>query len=152
MIVRETNHEDVEFVAENMRKADLDELQAAGTPNPHESLLAGLKESKPCCYSGVAQGNPVAICGVVPIVDSPNFGSIWLLGTDHITDSVPISFLKKSREFFPTLVEPYDMVSNIVDKRNEVHVKWIKWLGFSFMCEIIYGPENRPFYEFARLT
>ena len=142
---------DIDHIASNMRQADLDEIQAVGTPDPHEALTKGYKDSKPYCYSGISRGVPVAMFGVVPFEDEPKFGSIWLLGTDHISDDIPIGFLRWSKKFFPTVMEPYDMVCNVVDKRNEVHIKWIKWLGFSFIREIVHGPEKRPFYEFVRL-
>ena len=83
---------------------------------------------------------------------SEEVGAIWLLGTDAITNDIPTAFLRHSKRFLPFLTEPYDMVCNIVDKRNEVHIKWIKWLGFSFIRELNYGPKDLPFYEFARLN
>jgi hypothetical protein len=138
-------------IATNMRREDLNEIQAIGVPDPHEALCKGMAQSKPECYVASVKEVPIAMFGVVPFDDEPKFGSIWLLGTDQIKE-VPISFLKKSRKVLPAIIEPYEMVCNVVDKRNEVHIKWIKWLGFSFIRETICGPENRPFYEFARLN
>jgi len=143
---------DIKYVADNMRQPDLDEIQALGKPDPHKALEECYRDSKPECYSGVHKNIPVSMFGVVPHPDNPKQGSIWLLGTDQITNDVPISFLRWSRVFLPTLLKDYELVSNIVDKRNTMHIKWIKWLGFSFLREVIYGPENRPFYEFARLN
>jgi len=143
--------EDISYIAENMREADLMEIQALGVPDPRMALTHGFEHSKPNCYSGYNHGVPVTMFGVTPHAETPQIGFIWLLGTDRITTDIPISFLKKSKRFLPVLVEPYDMVCNIVDKRNTVHIKWMKWLGFSFVSEIIYGPEKRPFYEFAKI-
>ena len=41
---------------------------------------------------------------------------------------------------------------NYVDSRHHRAVKWLKWLGFSFIREARMGPSDLPFYEFARLT
>ena len=152
IVVGAANQIAADSIATNMRQEDLNEIQAMGVPDPHEALRKGMVHSKPECYTASVKGVPIAMFGVVPFDDDPKFGSIWLLGTDRIKTEVPISFLKKSRKVLPTLIEPYEMVCNVVDKRNEVHIKWIKWLGFSFIRETICGPENRPFYEFARLN
>jgi hypothetical protein len=143
---------DIDYIAPRLREPDLQEIKALGDFSPKEALTVSYFGSKPSCYTAIGQGVPVAMFGVVPFEENERWGSIWLLGTNDITDEIPISFLKWTKRFFPILTEPYDMVCNIVDKRNEVHVKWIKWLGFSFIRELKHGPENRTFYEFARLN
>lgn len=143
---------DVPYVAQRLRQADLDEIKALGQPDPLLALEESYFGSKPKCYTAIGKGVPVAMFGIVPFQDNERWGSIWLLGTDDVTDVVPITFLKWTKKFLPTLMEPYDMVCNIVDKRNTVHIKWIKWLGFSFIRELQHGPEGRTFYEFARLN
>jgi len=144
--------EDVRAVGNNLRQADLDEIKARGVPDPIEALQVSYEASKPEGYTAMSGGIPIAMMGVVPYEDNPRFGSIWLLGTDAIADLVPMTFLKWSRRFLPVMMEPYDMVSNIIDKRNTVHLKWLRWLGFSFIREVIHGPENRSFYEFAKVN
>lgn len=142
---------DVKDVAEKLRQPDIDEIKALGR-EPEEALRESYFGSEPRCYTTAFKGVPMAMFGVVPFTDHPKWGSIWLLGTDDVTDGAPISFLKWTKLFFPTLIEPYDMVCNIVDKRNTVHIKWIKWLGFKFIREVKAGPYNKTFYEFARLN
>tara|TARA_Y100001937_G_scaffold21781_2_gene30753 strand:- start:1772 stop:2401 length:630 start_codon:yes stop_codon:yes gene_type:complete len=151
MITRNSVYEDVGFISQNLRQADLDEIEALGRV-PEQAIEESFFGSKPHSYTGEYQGVPMAMFGVVPFEENPKWGSIWLLGTDDVTDGAPISFLKWTKLFFPILIEPYEMVCNIVDKRNEVHIKWIKWLGFKFIREITHGPNKRTFYEFARLN
>lgn len=143
---------DIDYIAPRMREADLREIKAVGVPDPYEALKSSYYGSKPKCYTAIGCGVPVAMMGVVPDQHNPKWGSIWLLGTDDVTDVVSIPFLKWSKKFLPIMIEPYDLVYNRVDKRNEVHVKWIKWLGFTFIREVTHGPENLPFYEFARMN
>ena len=95
---------------------------------------------------------PIAMFGVAPVQDRKEWGSIWMLGTDDITDLVPISFLRCCKRFLPTFLSPYEMVFNLVDHRNTVHIKWLKWMGFSIIREVSYSPSNNKFYEFARLN
>ena len=40
---------------------------------------------------------------------------------------------------------------NIVDKRNTVHLKLLQFLGFKFLRELTYGPNQIPFIEFCRI-
>ena len=143
---------DVEFVSSRMRQADVNEVKARGYQCPEEALRMSCEGSKPECYTAVTDGIPIAMMGVVPFEDNPRIGSIWLLGTDEITNTVPMSFLRWSRRFLPIMMEPYDLVCNMVDKRNTVHIKWLEWLKFSFLRETIHGPEQRPFYEFAKVN
>ena len=143
---------DIDYVAENMRQADLDEIKAVGVEDPRQALLESYRNSNPECYSVMHRTVPVAMFGVVPDAEDPRHGSIWMLGTDHVTDDFPVAFLRQCRRFLPILMSDYEMVSNKVDKRNTVHIKWLKWMGFTIIREVIYGPENRPFYEFARIN
>ena len=41
------------------------------------------------------------------------------------------------------------MLWNICDSRNKVHLKLLKFLGFKFLREVKYGPNNVTFIEFA---
>ena len=151
MFPRASVETDIDQMAHRLRQPDIDEVKALGK-EPKEALQESYFGSKPKCYTGFFKGVPMAMFGVVPFSDNPKWGSIWLLGTDDVTDGAPISFLKWTKLFFPHLIEPYDMVCNIVDKRNTVHIKWIKWLGFKFIREVKAGPYNKTFYEFARLN
>tara|TARA_R100001082_G_scaffold68893_1_gene39013 strand:+ start:174 stop:803 length:630 start_codon:yes stop_codon:yes gene_type:complete len=151
MFPRESREEDIKEISPRLRQADLDEIEALGE-EPEEALRLSYFGSKPRCYTALHQDTPMAMFGVVPFPENPKWGSIWLLGTDDVTDVAPISFLKWTKLFLPELIEPYEMVCNIVHKNNTAHIKWIKWLGFSFIRELTAGPQNQTFYEFARLN
>lgn len=150
--VIESKENHIPHVANNMREADLDELAATGTRDPHRALTMGFEMSKPSCYTFVMDDLPVSMFGVAPLEGHPAWGSIWMLGTDDVTDKCSFHFLRWSKRFLPNLLEPYDMVCNIVDARNTVHIKWIQWLGFKFLRPITFGPENRTFWEFAEVN
>lgn len=139
---------DVDYIARNMREADRMECEAHGK-SPYVALMEGFECSLPC-FTGLIDQRPVVMFGVVPVDE--NFGSIWLLGTDAITNEIPVAFLRWSKRLLPVLSEPFKVVGNAVDKRNAVHIKWLRWLGFTFIREVRLGPSDLPFYEFARLT
>ncbi len=147
--IRLATEEDISYVAPRLRQADKEEVWASGSYLPEDALRASYRASEPC-FAGVEQDKPVALFGVAPV--SSNVGAIWLLGTDAISNKIPISFLRWSRRFLPFLLEPYDMVCNQVHAKNTVHIKWLRWLGFTFINKIERGPYNEQFYEFARLS
>jgi hypothetical protein len=61
-------------------------------------------------------------------------------------------FLRESKKTLAIMQNKYPVLFNMVDARNEVHVKWIQWLGFTFIKKHLHwGPENRLFYEFVRI-
>ena len=149
--IRPTEELDVDIIALSLRPADLAEIKATGTEDPHVALTNGMELSTPSCYTITADDLPIAMFGTAPVELIPEFASIWLLGTDDIEDH-PTAFLRLCKRTFPRLMTPYDMVFNLMDKRNELHVKFVKWLGFTFIRERPFGPEGLPFYEFALIN
>ena len=146
--VRKSTVEDAKYIAMNLRKADIKELDALGIKNKYKELKTAATDYSEC-YTGWLYETPFAMFGVAPI--EQRIGSIWLLGTDAIGDKIPISFLKYSKRLLPVLMEPYDLVCNMVHIENKVHIKWIEWLGFALIREVNYGPNNDKFVEFAKI-
>ena len=75
-------------------------------------------------------------------------GRIWMVCTPAIED-FPHHFAREAKRFINGLDEPY--LWNIVDKRNTVHIKLLKFLGFTLHDEVRYGPNNLPFIRFDRV-
>lgn len=141
---------DVHHVGNNLRLDDLNEVRAKGK-DPLDALLYGYLHGDRC-YSLVADGEPIAIYGTARTGDQPKSASIWLLGTDGILKH-RYEFLRISRDRVAEISKPYDLVWNFVDSRNELHIKWLRWLGFSFIRSTTQvSVDGTPFYEFAKLT
>jgi hypothetical protein len=146
--VRPSKIEDTDYLAGRLRKADLQEIEAARGEDPLTALQYGFKISKVCFTAIDDYLQPIAIFGVVPDEDNVRIGLVWLLGTDDLVRH-SFFFLRKSREWLKKLLQQYDVLWNYVDARNEVHIRWLKWCGFSFLRKIDrYGPGQLPFYEF----
>jgi len=75
-------------------------------------------------------------------------GEVWMLCTPAIHD-YPITFAREAKRFIESRTEP--LLWNIVDKRNTVHLKLLKFLGFKFLREISHGPKQLTFIEFCRV-
>ena len=75
-------------------------------------------------------------------------GIIWMICTPAIHE-YPITFAREAKRFVESRTEP--LLWNIVDKRNTVHLKLLKFLGFKFLREIKHGPNQLSFIEFCRV-
>lgn len=142
---------DVDLFKGLLRKADLLEIDAGAGQTAEEALSEGLETSNPC-FAAYWKGEPLCMFGVVPQNtpgDPVQNGSIWMVGTD-LVDEMGMAFLRVSRQWFDQLMKQYDTLGNAVDARNEVHIKWLKWLGFDFLAPVPMGPYNLPFIPFYR--
>lgn len=94
-------------------------------------------------------GLPAAIFGIVPTL--PGVGLIWMVATNQF-HRLHRQFLRECREGILEYGRGYKVLYNFTDARNEVHHRWIKWAGFTFLQRHEHmGVEKRPFYEFARI-
>ena len=73
-------------------------------------------------------------------------GQIWLLSTPRIKEH-PLALAKDIKRFVDNRTEK--LLWNIVDKRNTDHLKLLKFLGFKFLREFKYGPNQLTFIEFC---
>lgn len=145
--LRLANEEDCHYLSYNLREADYREIKAVTGLPPLMCLLHGLRASKVpfvICYYDI----PVAMLGVVP---NGLIGNIWMVGTKELK-SISLSFLRESKKVFPILKSNFQIIHNYVDARNELHIRWLKWMNFSFIKKHKnYGVEQKPFYEFIKI-
>lgn len=74
--------EHVEPIARGMRAHDALEARAMGH-SPHSALRAGLVSSVHC-LTALADGQPIAMLGLVPKSLVEGLGSPWMLGTEEV--------------------------------------------------------------------
>lgn len=143
---------DIDRLSKRLRAADLQEIQAVTGEDSRKALEQGMAWSDPCLVVADPQDRSLALFGVVPDPGQADVGRVWLLGTDDLV-SYSHAFLRNSRKWIEKLHERYPTLWNYVDARNEVHIRWLKWCGFTFLRRIEeYGVERRPFYEFERVA
>lgn len=144
---------DIPVLADTMRPEDVAEVRAQSGSTPREALLFCFFKSKPCMTMVGRRGNVVGMWGVVPFDDMS--GRIWMLGAQAMLDdaSDKRTFLRQSKLILEELHAVYPVLFNHVDARNKVHIKWLQWMGFTFIQEHPnYGAEGRPFFEFCRMS
>ena len=127
-------------VAFNLRPEDLREVVEGHGQNPLEILPQAIHKGF-CVYFTAPNGKTAGMGGVT------DEGMIWMLCTPVIHD-YPIAFIKEAKRVLNSRTEK--LLWNIVDKRNTVHLRLLKHLGFKFLREFPYGPNQLTFIEFAK--
>jgi hypothetical protein len=127
-------------VASNLRPDDFREVvEGHGLVPTIHIPLASLNGS--CVYFRTPDGRIAGLAGI------QQGGKIWMLCTPAI-EAYPVHFAREAKRFIEGLNEPY--LWNIVDNRNTVHIKLLKFLGFTLLEEVIHGPNNLSFTRFER--
>lgn len=127
-------------MASNLRQEDLREVVEGHGAQPTIDIpLASLGGF--CVHFTVPDGR---IAGLAGIEDD---GKVWMLTTPAILD-FPVTFARESKRFIESRTE--SVLWNYVDKRNTVHIKLLKFLGFNFLEEVPFGPNQLPFIRFER--
>jgi hypothetical protein len=135
------------YVGANLQEDDRQELTGLGHVN-HE-LTVGLS----IFYSDTAVTfrNPVGeICGVAGVSRTDaHSGAIWMLTTPHVRP-YPKLFFKEAKKWVEQQTS-YEMLHNIADPRNKMHMKLLHMLGFKRLGYVT-TPTNLTYVEFAKLT
>jgi len=112
-----------------MREADRLEVHAAAGKTPGQALAFSLRKSS-FARTWIVDGRPELMFGVGDLNVLAGSGAPWLLGTDVVL-AHQTEFLRSSLEWRGQLLRRYSILRNFVDARNEVSVRWLRWLGFS---------------------
>jgi hypothetical protein len=138
-------------LAPKMRKADLQEIKANLGEDPFVVLERGIAQSSPS-YTVVNEADqPLALFGVVPDTGDTDVGLVWLLASDELAQH-PFFVLRNSRKWVEKFQRQYRVLWNHIDARNELHIRWLQWSGFTLLRRIEnFGVEQRPFYEFEKV-
>ena len=128
-------------MASNLRPEDRREVEEGYGVNATEALLEAVQKPS-CVYFTVPNGKTAGMAGVDP------GGQIWMLCTPAILE-YPITFAREAKRYVER--QPDKLLWNVVDKRNTVHLKLLKFLGFKFLRELEFGPNKLSFIEFCRV-
>jgi len=142
--IRKTIPEDIDYLAPRLRYEDKREVLDGYGLNPYQALKISFNSAEICLTIVDTKNIPVGIFGV------SEDGAIWLLATPEI-NKIRFSFLRECRKVVNLLNRKYKLLWNYVDCRNELHLRWLKWCGFTFLRKINYGVNQKPFYEFVKI-
>jgi hypothetical protein len=139
---------DVDWVADNLQLEDRRELEGLGFADMHLALRLSVAQSdNPICF-----WNPDGmICGVAGVsrTDAQS-GAIWMLTTPYVRQ-YPKLFFKEAKKWLAKQTN-YDLLYNIADPRNQLHLKLLHLLGFKRLSYVSVGPDRLTYVEFAKLV
>ena len=145
--IRDVEPGDIDMLVANMREHDIQEVNAATRMGIENAVKTSVNLST---YSktGLVNDELVCIWGVCPISLLSSSGSPWMLGTDLIKQKQRI-FLRRSKPWLDDIRKDYRYLENLVDERNVMSIKWLKWLGFEMDEAEPYGIHGEPFHKFT---
>ena len=128
-------------VASNLLPEDHREVEEGHGHDP-KVILPLAYDMGDSVYFRVPNGELAGIAGV------HGEGQIWMLCTPAIF-KYPMTFAREAKRYVESRQEK--LLWNIADKRNRVHLKLLKFLGFKFLRELKHGPNQLTFIEFCRV-
>ena len=140
-IIRPITMEAAIEVASNLRYEDRREVEEGHGADSYQYLISEAEKGT-CIFFSMPNGKTAGMAGV------DEGGIVWMLCTPAI-NKYPISFAREAKRWVESRPEP--LLWNVVDKRNRVHLKLLKFLGFKFLREFNYGPNQLSFIEFCRV-
>lgn len=143
---RPTILQDVVELAPVLRPEDVREVALHGH-TPEQALCIGYLSGSLTRSVINNYGQVVGMYGVVRISDIS--GRIWMLGSKGLL-KISRPFLKESKSEVENMHKLFPNLTNYIDSRNAVHVRWVRWLGFKFLGETVIN--NVKLYEFSRLS
>lgn len=139
---------DAQYVAANLQEADRREIEGLGHTNMVEALTFSVLYSDPAI---TFWNNTNNICGVAGVSRTDaHCGAIWMVTTPDVR-AYPRQFLQEARKWVDQQTS-FDVLHNIADPRNDMHMKLLHLLGFKKLGYVRVGPHRLTYVEFAKLT
>lgn len=127
-------YDDMVNLAENMRQVDIDEIEAVHDLEILPCIEYSVRSAaKGYCFSVFADDILVGIYGCSLV------GNPWLLATNEMNHHV-INLTRRTKQIVRMMSERWPILSNIVDVRNKMTIRWLKTIGFTFQETIEIKP------------
>lgn len=124
------NDQDIIDLAENMRQADIDELQLVCGLSPEDAIIESIRASdRELLRAYHADGALVCITGCSPV--DAETAHPWLLSTNRLCE-YRYRLQRETRGILDLMLKKYRYLTNVIDPRNTDVVDWLTSLGFSF--------------------
>jgi len=120
-----------------LREADRKELLASTGLDVTKGLVESVERSDIVTYVYLCDNRIIALSGAAYTVN-PEFALVWAMGTNEVLEhwgEVEPLFTKHVNGVLD--VPEVKIIGNVIDLRNEAHIRWIKKLGFTMTGDII---------------
>lgn len=132
--IRPSIPSDVDYMKENLREQDKEELALMGTKTPEEienALRFGLEYPESTCYTLEYQNKIVAMFGVVPNDEDHSSATYWMLSTSDVR-KFPKRFLKLAKQYTEYFKAEFDTLWNFIHPSNKLSLKLVEMLKAEF--------------------
>ena len=145
-LIHPATHHDALYVAQNLQPEDHREITGLGC-TPLEAIPLSVLTSE----TAVTFWNPKGmICGVAGVSRTDaQCGAIWMVTTPDVRP-YPKLFFTEAKKWVNS-IKGFDMLYNIADPRNTMHLKLLHLLGFKRLSYVTVGPDRLTYVEFAKL-
>jgi hypothetical protein len=145
-LIHPATHHDALYVAQNLQPEDHREITGLGC-TPLEAVPLSVLTSE----TAVTFWNPKGmICGVAGVSRTDaQCGAIWMVTTPDVRP-YPKLFFTEAKKWVNS-IKGFDMLYNIADPRNTMHLKLLHLLGFKRLSYVTVGPDRLTYVEFAKL-
>ena len=145
--IRDATLADANYVAQNLRDADREEL--AGLGHSSFQVILGFLSCEDCFVVINHKDELAAIVGFVPDGDANAY--IWALCTPAI-ESMALTWFRNGRQVLEERAGPfYNMLYALCDTRNTLHHRFLKHLGFQALRAVPQAPYHIPYLEVVKL-
>ncbi len=125
--VRVPTETDVINLAANLRPSDYFELKSVTDLTPLSAIRASLANSNADFkWAYLADGVLLCIAGCTRV------GHPWLLATP-LLDRHTVRLTKIAKQQVRMMLETYPMLSNMIDVRQTMTIRWLESLGFTLL-------------------
>jgi hypothetical protein len=147
VVVRDSVANDAIIIAHNMRPSDKDEIWASHRKTPLQGLMSGYAEST-LCFTVCYLGKPVMMFGAVPQTFLGDEATIWMLASNGFC-KCHRKLLRYGGAFIGYMLKHYSVLTNYVDSRNQLSIRWLKWCKAQIDDAIPFGIDKLPFHRFS---
>ena len=138
--VRKPTDHDISTLASTLRDSDRQELIAATYLSPYEAIRISVDNSDPeFCWAYSAKGVLLCIAGCTKT------GNPWLLASPELRHYL-YRLTKTAKASVRMMLKTYPTLTNMIDVRQTMTIRWLEILGFTLMDTL----EIKPGYPLIR--
>ncbi len=145
-VIRRPTKDDIDFLVENIREDDVNEIKAIGGKTVRECINE-TKDIEDNSWVWEHEGKVMCIFGVNPIEDEDCVGAIWMLATKFF-DEHEMIFAKTCKSILNEIITKFKYIFNYVHAENLKSIKWLEWLGFDISEAVPLGVNGEIFHRF----
>lgn len=127
----------IRAIAGKMRDIDVATSLASGDASALAGLTRTFRKSS-MRITALLDGVPVIMFGVEDINVLGGVGAPWIVPTFD-ADACTVAFVRFSRPWFSQLSARYSILRGVADRENHRAIRWLSWLGFSFVASFSAG-------------